>query len=78
MELAPGWCGAGDGPLHPAAAPASRMDTQASASRALPAGLVSTMRSTLAAAILLLKEEPSPAAMPGFLPSAEAAGQRGS
>jgi hypothetical protein len=31
-ELAPGWAGADDDPLHPVAAPVSRMKTQANAS----------------------------------------------
>ena len=69
-ELAPGWCGAGDDPLHPVAAPISKMDTQAKhASRILLTCLVSTVRSSLFRD-LLLKEEPLRGTEPGFLRSA--------
>jgi hypothetical protein len=43
-ELAPGSGGADDDPLHPVAAPISRIDTQASARRSLFIRLVSTVR----------------------------------
>ena len=43
-ELAPGPGGADDDPVHPVAAPISRMDTQANASRSLVICLVSTVR----------------------------------
>ena len=43
-ELAPGSGGAEDDPLHPVAAPISRMDTQANANRSLFICLVPTVR----------------------------------
>ena len=43
-ELAPGLGGADGDPLHPVAAPISRLDTQANASRSLFTCLVPTVR----------------------------------